>query len=136
AQPSFGGARPHAVVERVRRLATAAPAALPSRGAARRSLATGAAFVLVAIASANLNVTFARPVRDGASDVAAAGQRAAYLTSEEARLQTEMEAAGVVSGGAVTRAAPSHLLELEQDLRHVREERAWLERTVSQTVEP
>ncbi len=138
AQPAFGGGvrASHILVDRVRRLAAAAPAFPPSRAGARRFQATAAVLVLAAIASVNLNVTFAGRSRNEGPDLAAASQRAAHLTSEEARLEAEMNAAQVVPGEGVANAAPSHLLELERDLRHVREERAWLERSVSTTVEP
>ncbi len=138
AHPAFGGgARASRIlVDRVRRLAAPAPPALVSRAAASRFPATAAVLALATVASANLNVSFAGTARDEAPGLAAASQRAAYLTSEEARLQAEIKAADGRPRRATASAAPSHLLELEQDLRHVREERAWLERIVSTTVEP
>ena len=146
AHPSLGGATraPHALVERVRRLAGPAPSARLSR-AGRVGII--AALVAISIASANVRVTFAgasrpasprangRTAAPGALDVAAASRRAVYLTNEETRLQTELNAAQAVAGDGPG-ATPARLLELEQDLRHAREERAWLERSVSKTVTP
>jgi beta-lactamase regulating signal transducer with metallopeptidase domain len=147
AQPSFGGAGPgsHALVDRVRRLATAAPAPLPSRAGARRFHAAAAVLALVIIGSAKVSVTFAAPpaavatgvvTPSGAVGLTAASRRVAVLAVEEARLQSEMSAARAVAERASTAAGPSHLLELEQDLRHVRAERAWLERSASNPGRP
>ncbi|MFL5307278.1 MAG: M56 family metallopeptidase [Polyangia bacterium] len=144
AHPAFGGAAAgtHALVDRVRRLADPEPAAHP---AARRFQAAAAILVLVVIGSAKLSVTFAAPARAAttgpvsgpeALGLAAASRRAAFLASEEFRLQAELTAAQVVAERASTGAGPSHLLELEQDLRHVRQERAWLERTVNTAGRP
>lgn len=140
--PSWGGAAAasHALVDRVRRLA-ANPSPLPARPAAWRFLPAAAVLAFVFIGSLGLDVTFAAPsaarvsaraslpARPGTPDpvdVVAASRRAAALASEEFRLERELTAAGARSAPA----AP--LLELEQDLRHVREERAWLERRVSE----
>jgi beta-lactamase regulating signal transducer with metallopeptidase domain len=138
AQPAFGGGvhASHILVDRVRRLVATAPGSPPSRAGGRGFQAAAAVLALAAIASVNLNVTFSRRSRNEAPDLAAASQRAGDLTSEEARLQAEMNEAQVVPGAAVASAAPSHLLQLEQNLRHVREERAWLERSVSTSGEP
>jgi hypothetical protein len=69
-------------------------------------------------------------------DIAAASRRVAALAVEEARLQSEMSAARAAAANVSTVAGPSHLLELEQDLRHVLAERAWLERNASTPVRP
>jgi len=147
ASSAIGGASStsHALVDRVRRLATAGGS---SPASARGFPAKAALLVLAVVASAAVKVTFAAPfeadARAGAAltgpaapevDVAAVSRRAASLGFEELRLQAEMGAAQAGAPPASIGTA-SRLVELEQDLRHVREERAWLERSASKPVSP
>ena len=102
----------------------------------------------MAIASARLGVTLGatspfpaspptiRSPPADALDVAAVSRRVAYLDSREVRLEAAIGETQVFSSGTSRSPASPHMLELEQDLRHTREERAWLERIVSHASKP
>lgn len=137
-----------ALVDRVRRLATSGPTPVPSRTSAARFAGEAALLTLMAITSATLGVTLRAmppvsatpapieaPPAD-ALDIAAVSRRVADLDARAVRLEAALAPTQVVASGASTNPAPPHILELEQDLRHTREERAWLERIVTRGIRP
>jgi beta-lactamase regulating signal transducer with metallopeptidase domain len=150
AQASLAGSArtSNALVDRVRRLATGRRGAPSVGGCVSRFGTAGALLVLAVIASSNLGVTFAgwsgSPAAASGGEaspaatrqVAAASARAAHLDAQASRLQREISAANDLASGVSTIDADAHLQQLEQDLRHTREERAWLERSVSHPIAP
>ena len=152
AQASFPGAvrAPGVLVERVRRLAGASPGSPrpPSHPLAARSGAATLLLASVAIGCSGVTVAFPRdpvasarrvsgalPLGTTAVDVAVASRRAADLTSAEIRLEALLEAARARTACDPSSTASSEsILALERDLRHAREERAWLEQSVTDRI--
>jgi len=142
AEASLPGAVPasNVVVERVRRLATSTPFSV-SAPTIRSPLGAAAALLsLMAVAGSSVGVTFgprypsparvANPPVIDALDLATASRRVVELESQEIRLQAEIGAAQPLASEPPTDGAAARLLTLEQDLRHVRAERAWLEQSL------
>jgi beta-lactamase regulating signal transducer with metallopeptidase domain len=143
---------PSVLVERVRRLTSpggrASVAATHDRA---RSGVPVALLAALALASADLSVIAERaPVAGNRNasgpgtawpnrgiDVAAMSRRAGELVGRERRLEAQIAYARGAAGGDPAGAdADPRILQLEQDLRHAREERAWLEQSAAEQASP